>query len=89
LGEWHTHPHQSGSRQLSKFDVRGANKNAHIRCYSAYYADPAGEIYGWDPASTSVMTAMASRVSLGRYGPDGEPTPAARSALASNAPRAP
>ena len=71
LGEWHTHSHLSGSRMLSIEDVRGAHHNARIRCYTAFYAGPEGEIHGWDPRSTSVMTAMASRTPLGRYERDG------------------
>ena len=67
LGEWHSHAHRTGSRLLSKADVRGAHQNAHIRCYSAYFAGPGGEIYGWDPASTSVPVAMATLTSLGQY----------------------
>jgi len=66
LGEWHTHPHQ-GSNMLSKDDVRGAYNNRHIRCYVAYYAKPNGEIMTWDPQQTSVPTAMASRIVVGRY----------------------
>ena len=66
LGEWHTHPH-SGSRQLSIEDIRGAKNNARIRCYTAYYSAPDGEIYSWDPRSTSVPTAMNTRMLVGRY----------------------
>ena len=68
LGEWHTHPHD-GSTQLSVEDIRGAQNNAHIRCYVAYYGKPDGEILSWDPRSTSVPTAMASRISIGNYAP--------------------
>lgn len=68
LGEWHTHAHLNGSNRLSIQDVRGARHNVHIRCYSAYYAGPGGEIYSWDPDSTSVPVAMATRTSLGNYG---------------------
>jgi len=67
LGEWHTHTHRTGSRMLSMQDVRGANHNIHIRCYSAFYAGPDGEMFEWDPRSSSVATAMASRTPLGRY----------------------
>lgn len=67
LGEWHTHPHTQGSSKLSAEDVRGAHNNCHIRCYSAYYSKPTGEIYAWDSGQTSVPTAMASRVLLGSY----------------------
>jgi len=67
LGEWHTHTHRTGSRMLSMQDVRGANHNIHIRCYSAFYTGPDGEMFEWDPRSSSVATAMASRTPLGRY----------------------
>ena len=67
LGEWHTHPHTRGSSNLSAEDVSGAHNNSHIRCYSAYYSKPTGEIYAWDSGQTSVPTAMASRVPLGNY----------------------
>ena len=70
LGEWHTHSHLTGSRSLSMADVRGAHLNMHIRCYSAYFAGPGGEIHSWDPASTSVPVAMATRTSLGSYAVD-------------------
>jgi hypothetical protein len=66
LGEWHTHPRE-GSSMLSMDDVRGAHANVRIRCYVAYYAKPDGEIFAWDPAETSVPTAMASRVPIGNY----------------------
>jgi len=66
LGEWHSHPHD-GSAALSAEDVRGAKNNAHIRCYSAYYSKPDGEILSWEPGSTSVPVAMASRVSIGHF----------------------
>jgi hypothetical protein len=72
LGEWHTHSHLNGSRILSIEDVRGANHNLHIRCYAAWYAGPGGEIYRWDPRSTSVPTAMATRVTVGNYRVDAE-----------------
>ena len=67
LGEWHTHPHRIGSRGLSMTDVSGARQNVHIRCYSAYYSGPNGAIYRWDPASTSVPVAMATRTFVGNY----------------------
>lgn len=66
LGEWHTHPHD-GSAALSAEDVRGARNNAQIRCYSAYYSKPDGEILSWEPGSTSVPVAMASRESIGHF----------------------
>jgi hypothetical protein len=67
LGEWHTHPRQSGARTLSIDDVRGARNNRHIRCYAAYYSQPAGDIYAWNPFQTSVPTATASLVLIGSY----------------------
>lgn len=66
FGEWHTHPHH-GSRSLSTLDVRGAYYNRHIRCYSAFFSAPSGEIYLWDAKDASVQTAMASRVLIGNY----------------------
>ena len=70
LGEWHTHTHTTGSRILSIQDVRGAHHNVHIRCYSAFYSGNDGEAYSWDPRSTSVASAMATRATLGRYALD-------------------
>jgi len=70
LGEWHTHTHTTGSRILSIQDVRGAHHNIHIRCYSAFYSGNDGEAYSWDPRSTSVASAMATRATLGRYALD-------------------
>ena len=67
LGEWHTHPHENGSRSLSKEDVRGARNNGHIRCYRAFFSQPDGKIFGWDPQRTSVPSAMASLAPLGNY----------------------
>jgi hypothetical protein len=75
LGEWHTHAHLNGSDSLSILDVRGAHHNAHIRCYSAYYAGPRGQIHSWNPDSTSVPVAMATRASLGNYGLDAKRDP--------------
>jgi hypothetical protein len=66
LGEWHTHPHD-GSTRLSPEDVRGAYRNRQIRCYVPFYSGSNGKVYSWDPASTSVPVAMASRVALGSY----------------------
>jgi hypothetical protein len=66
LGEWHTHPAKAGSRALSADDVRGARQHRHISCYQAYYSTPQGDIYAWDITQTSVPTAMATRVHLGR-----------------------
>lgn len=66
LGEWHTHPH-GGSRNLSAEDVRGAFHNRHIRCYSAFYSAPNGDIYRWDTYQTSVPTAMNTREYVGNH----------------------
>jgi len=55
LGEWHTHPLVDGSRNLSVQDVRGAFHNRHIRCYTAFYSAPNGDIYRWDVSQTSVL----------------------------------
>ncbi|HUQ11275.1 MAG TPA: hypothetical protein VM146_13255 [Steroidobacteraceae bacterium] len=67
LGEWHTHPHD-GAPQLSEHDVRGAYRNRNVRCYTAFYSNPDGEIFAWNPAETSVPTAMATRERVGWYG---------------------
>jgi hypothetical protein len=67
LGEWHTHPH-GGSPELSRNDVRGAYRNRHVSCYTAFYSDPFGGIFAWDPARPSVRTAMATRQLVGEYG---------------------
>ena len=66
LGEWHTHPHR-GSQSLSQLDVRGAYNNRHIRCYTAYFSSPSGEIYVWNANDASVPTAMASLELIGNY----------------------
>ena len=66
LGEWHTHPH-GGSRNLSAEDVRGAFRNRHIRCYSAFYSAPNGDIWRWDTSQTSVPTAMNTREYVGNH----------------------
>ena len=89
LGEWHTHTHRTGSRMLSMQDVRGANHNIHIRCYSAFYAGPDGEMFEWDPRSSSVATAMASRTPLGRYELDARTPDNAGLAAAGTKPTAP
>jgi hypothetical protein len=68
LGEWHTHPQVDSSRILSAEDVRGAFRNRRIRCYTAYYSQPDGDIHSWDINSDSVPVAMMSRVRLGNYG---------------------
>jgi hypothetical protein len=70
LGEWHTHPHRTGSRGLSADDVRGAQHDARLGCYRAFYVTPEGEIHSWNASSTSVPTAMNSRVALGNYRQD-------------------
>lgn len=67
LGEWHTHPRLSSAATLSADDVRGAQNNRHIRCYAAYYSQPDGDIYAWNPFQTSVPTAMSSLVLIGNY----------------------
>ena len=66
LGEWHTHA-RNGSTMLSELDVHGAHNNLGITCYRAYFANPAGRIYSWDPRQTSVPTAMHSLRLLGDY----------------------
>ena len=67
LGEWHTHPHVDGSRNLSAADVLGAYRNRRIRCYAAFYSQPDGDIHTWNVNVGSVPVAMASRVRLGNY----------------------
>lgn len=67
LGEWHTHPTGDGSNYLSKDDVRGARNQRAIRCYMAFYGASNGNFYSWKPDSTSVPTAMNSRVLWGNY----------------------
>jgi len=67
LGEWHTHPHNLGVGRLSIEDVRGAEHNAHIRCYTPFYAASNGKYYTWDPQRSSVPVAMARRTELGSY----------------------
>jgi hypothetical protein len=67
LGEWHTHPHFHGSDALSMEDVRGAQANRHIRCYTAFYSSPDGDIYRWNLDAPTVAAAMASRTRLGNY----------------------
>ena len=49
LGEWHTHPHSTGSQGLSPTDVRGANKNLHVHCYRAFFSKSNGEILFMEP----------------------------------------
>ncbi len=67
LGEWHTHPHESGSRSLSDADLRGANGNRHIRCYRAFFSTSNGEVLSWDPNVVVVSIAMSNAVRLGNY----------------------
>jgi hypothetical protein len=67
LGEWHTHPHD-GAPQLSELDVRGAYRNRNALCYTAFYSNPGGEIFAWNPAANSVPAAMATRQHVGAYG---------------------
>lgn len=66
LGEWHTHTRGS-AHELSPEDVRGARANLHIRCYSAFYSTPDGNIWRWDPAQSTIAGAMASRASVGMF----------------------
>jgi len=67
LGEWHTHPHESGSLQISDADVRGANDNRRIRCYRAFYSTADGDVLSWDPNAGKVSIAMSTAVRLGNY----------------------
>ena len=67
VGEWHTHPHESGSVLLSASDVRGANDNRHIRCYRAFFSTSNGEILSWNPNAEAVPIAMATALRLGNY----------------------
>ena len=66
LGEWHTHP-LNGEAPLSEQDVLGAYRNRKLGCYTAYYSEPDGEIYSWNPRRGSIRTAMASRIHVGNY----------------------
>ncbi len=66
LGEWHTHP-RNGMAALSEVDVYGAYRNRKLACYSAFYSEPDGGIYEWNPHRGLVTTAMASRVQIGNY----------------------
>ena len=67
LGEWHTHPHEGGAESLSIDDVLGAYNNRQIHCYAAYYSQPNGKIYAWDPKQSRVSGALTSRFYLGNY----------------------
>ena len=73
LGEWHTHPRFHEARELSMEDVRGAKANRHIRCYTAFYSSPDGDIYRWNLDAPTVAAAMASRMRLGNYRDPDEP----------------
>ena len=66
LGEWHTHP-RNGEASLSEQDVLGAYRNRKVGCYTAFYSEPDGEIYSWNPRRGSIRTAMASRIHIGTY----------------------
>jgi hypothetical protein len=66
VGEWHTHP-RNGEARLSEQDVLGAYRNRNLGCYSAFYSEPDGAIYSWNPRRGMVTTAMASRVRIGNY----------------------
>jgi hypothetical protein len=66
LGEWHTHP-RKGTAALSENDVYGAYRNRKLACYSAFYSEPDGGIYEWNPHRGLVTTAMASRLQIGNY----------------------
>lgn len=67
LGEWHTHPHFHEADALSMEDVRGAQANRHIRCYTAFYSSHDGDIYRWNLDAPTVAAAMESRTRLGNY----------------------
>jgi hypothetical protein len=66
VGEWHTHP-RNGEARLSEQDVLGAYRNRNLGCYSAFYSEPDGAIYSWNPRRGMVTTAMASRIHIGDY----------------------
>ena len=66
LGEWHTHP-RNGAAPLSEHDVLGAYRNRNLGCYVAYYSEPDGQIYSWNPHRGMVSTAMASRIHIGSF----------------------
>jgi len=66
LGEWHTHP-RHGMSELSENDVYGAYRNRKLGCYSAFYSEPDGRIYEWNPHRGSVRAAMNSRIRVGTY----------------------
>jgi len=66
VGEWHTHP-RGGEARLSEQDVLGAYRNRNLGCYAAFYSEPDGAIYSWNPRRGMVNTAMASRTRIGNY----------------------
>jgi hypothetical protein len=66
VGEWHTHPRR-GEARLSEQDVLGAYRNRNLGCYSAFYSEPDGIIYSWNPRRGMVTTAMASRIRIGSF----------------------
>ena len=66
VGEWHTHP-RHGMAELSENDVYGAYRNRKLGCYSAFYSEPDGGIYEWNPQRGSVRGAMNSRIRVGNY----------------------
>ncbi len=66
FGEWHTHNHK-GSPALSEADANGAYANRNIKFYSAYYADPNGNMYRWDANKRNAVRAGASKIYLGNY----------------------
>jgi hypothetical protein len=74
LGEWHTHPHFHKSDALTMDDVRGAQANRHIRCYTAFYSSHDGDIYRWNLDALTVAAAMASRTRVGNYRLSDAPT---------------
>jgi len=67
LGEWHTHPGFQESDTLTPEDVTGAQANRHVRCYTAFYSNPDGDIYRWTLDAPTVPAAMASRIRVGNY----------------------
>lgn len=67
LGEWHTHPQFHASDALTMEDVQGAQANRHVRCYTAFYSTPDGDIYRWNLDARTVADAMASRTRVGNY----------------------
>ena len=69
-GAWRVaHPSALSMRSdaLSMEDVRGAQANRHIRCYTAFYSSHDGDIYRWNLDAPTVAAAMASRTWIGNY----------------------